>query len=135
MTLYLSALAMLVASAAEVPEDHRTEVKAPDEERGVWSVLPESLDEAGSDGRELMDKLPGVTARSLGDAFSLATLQARGAAAEHTRVFLDGVELNRADGAPVDIALLPLWNTGQIRVWPAHPPLGFGGGLFGGALS
>ena len=114
-------------------EVNRTTVQAPSEERAVWVLSEDALSEVGADAREVLHRVPGLSVRALGDTFSLATMQIRGVGSEHTRAFLDGVPLDRADGAPVDLSLLPLWHSGSVRVWPAHAPLGFGGGL-GGAL-
>jgi hypothetical protein len=128
---------LLVAVAPPPPagaDEHRTEVQAPSEEQAVWVLLDDELDEAGGDAREIMGRLPGITARSLGDSFALSTLQIRGAAPVHTRFFLDGIPLDRADGAPIDLSILPLWHARRLRVWPAHAPLGMGGGL-GGAVA
>lgn len=137
MNVPLIALSALVFSATSAPptpsEDNQTRIVAPDEERAVWVLSEEALGEAGADAREVLSRLPGLSVRSLGDSFSLSTLQVRGAAPEHTRVFLDEIPMARADGAPVDLSLLPLWHSRRIRVWPGHAPLGYGGGL-GGAL-
>ncbi len=126
------------ATPADTPEpepgDNRTRIQAPSEERPVWVLSEEALGEAGADAREVLHRVPGLSVRSIGDSFSLSTLQVRGAAPEHTRVFLDGVPLARADGAPVDLSALPLWHSSAVRVWPAHAPLGYGGAM-GGALA
>jgi outer membrane cobalamin receptor len=135
LSIVLSLLLWSAAPAsAKSPEGNRTHVEAPEEERAVWVLSEEALDEAGTDAREALLRLPGLYVRSLGDSFALSTLQVRGAAPQHTRVFLDEIPMSRADGAPVDLSLLPLWHSRRIRVWPGHAPLGYGGGL-GGALA
>ena len=134
LKLLLMVTSLFALTSPPPEDDHRTVIEPLVEPPATWSLTPEELGEAGAEVRDVMDRLPGLTARSLGDSFSLTTLEVRGASPEHTHVTLDGVSLHRADGSPVDLSLLPMWLIGSLQVWPAHAPLGMGGGL-GGAVA
>ncbi len=78
---------------------------------------------------------PGLRVVRLGGLGAFATLAIRGATAEQTAVILDGVPLNGADGAPVDLSTLPLGPLAAVEVHRGLLPARYGVPSMGGGLA
>ncbi|MCB9728531.1 MAG: TonB-dependent receptor [Deltaproteobacteria bacterium] len=99
----------------------------------AYEVPRHLLTEPGASPASVLRRVPGVWVLDLGGPGAAVRAGIRGAGAEQVRVYLDGVVLDQADGAQVDLSDLPLFDAERLSIWRSHAPLGREGGI-GGAL-
>lgn len=141
----LSLIALCAAALAAPPEPrpavepgaasgHRTVVHDPGPGTTPAQVIPRDwLTEPGASASSVLRRVPGVWTMDLGGPGAPSHAGVRGAGSAQMRVFLDGVALDRADGAALDLSELPLFDAERLDLWRSHAPLGREGGI-GGAL-
>lgn len=83
---------------------------------------------------EVLSDTVGVHVKSYGGLDSFATLSVRGSTGEQVKVYLDGIELNRAQGGAVDLSRIPLDLVDHIELYRGTSPLGYGAGGIGGVV-
>ncbi len=130
-------LLALTVSAGEAPVvvppitfkgDLRREASAP------RTVIPRAQLDAAPDLPGALAGLPGVELTRLGGLGDYSTLSVRGSSPEQVLVLLDGMPLNGADGAPVDLGALPLGPLEDVALWRGSAPLDAGASAIGGTL-
>ncbi len=84
---------------------------------------------------ELVEREAGVHVRSTGGQGAFTAVSIRGAQPNEVAVFLDGVPLNHASAAAVDLALLPADALERIEVYRGVPPVELGSQAVGGAIN
>ncbi len=89
---------------------------------------------AGADLPAAISGEPGLHIPRLGGLGSYATLRIRGSSAEQVLVSLDGIPLNPADGAPVDLSTLPVGPLSHVAIHRGRAPWSLGQTGLGGAL-
>jgi len=114
----------------------RAEARASEDLAAASSVIsadrtPRSAETAS----ELLSELPGTNLTQFGGLGALATVSLRGSTAEQVGVYVDGVPLNAAVGAGVDLGQIPLTNMQQLEVYRGMSPIGFGASALGGVVS
>lgn len=83
---------------------------------------------------ELIQQQTGSWVRSTGGSGSFSQVSLRGSAPHQTVVYLDGVRLNSANGASVDLSQIPLDNIEKITLYKGSAPLQFGQIFQGGVI-
>ncbi len=123
--------------AAPPPDsDHRTVV------RPIWSEPQPTgyidrarlAEDAAPDLPTVLDDEPGLHVTRLGGLGAFTTLSIRGSTPEEVLVVLDGIPLNGTDGAPVDLASLPLGPLESIAIYRGFVPLDLAETGLGGAI-
>ncbi len=89
---------------------------------------------AGGDLSAALDSEPGLTVTRLGGLGMFSTLSVRGSTPEQVLVALDGIPLNPADGAPVDLSTLPVGPLDALAIHRGRIPWSLGVTGLGGAL-
>ncbi len=89
---------------------------------------------AGTDLAGALDSQPGLTVNRLGGLGMFSTVSIRGSTPEQVLVALDGIPLNPADGAPVDLSSLPLGPLNSIDLYRGRSPWSLGMTGLGGAI-
>jgi iron complex outermembrane receptor protein len=95
-------------------------------------IRPEDFADRITSLPELLRDTIGVQVKSLGGEF--ATVSIRGSSAEQVVVYLDGVPLNRALGAAVNLADLPLVQVDSIEIYRGFTPASLSSASIGGAI-
>lgn len=141
---WLAALLALAASGARAeappPDAHRTVVPA-GPRTSLWtrptSVVDRGVleERAAADLPEVLDQQPGLRVTRLGGLGSFSLLSVRGSTAEQVLVTLDGIPLNGADGAPVDLATLPLGPLARVALYRGLSPVLGGASAIGGVVA
>lgn len=132
--------AVVMAQEVEAePEAFRTVVR-PLPAVGGWDppqgeIDRSQMEDAGVDLGEVLDAQPGLRVQRLGGLGAFATVSIRGSSADQVRVYLDGIPLQSADGAPVDLSTLPLGPMASVALYRGGAPVLFGGSAVGGALA
>ncbi|MEZ4266822.1 MAG: TonB-dependent receptor [Myxococcota bacterium] len=98
-----------------------------------YSVPRALLTEPGASASSVLRRVPGVWVLDLGGQGAGTQAGIRGAAAAQVRLYLDGIVLDQADGAALDLSELPLFDGQRLDIWRSHAPLGREGGI-GGAV-
>lgn len=95
-----------------------------------------SLDAQGGhrDLPEQLDRLPGVSVRSLGGLGQFSSISIRGSTAQQVRIFVDGVPLDSGFAGVVDVASLPMRSFDSVVVYRGFVPIRYGGSAIGGVL-
>ena len=101
----------------------------------VTIVKPEEFKDRLVDVAELLKESAGVQIRRSGSYGSAATVSIRGSTSEQVAVLLDGVPLNRAQSATVDLANLPVGDVERIEIYRGTVPLQYGVGAIGGLIN
>lgn len=129
-------ISLLVAACALGAPPEKTTIRSERHDPPPHSVLTrERLDEtAGGDLAAALDSEPGLKIDRLGGLGAYATLSMRGSTPEQVLVALDGIPLNPADGAPVDLSTLPLGPIGSVDIHRGRTPWSLGATGLGGAL-
>ena len=83
---------------------------------------------------EVISETVGVHVKSYGGLDSFATLSVRGSTGEQVKVYLDGVELNRAQGGAVDLSRIPLDLVDRIEIYRGTSPGVYGSVSIGGVV-
>ena len=83
---------------------------------------------------EVISDTVGVHLKSYGGLDSFATLSVRGSTGEQVKVYLDGVELNRAQGGAVDLSRIPLDLVDRIEIYRGTSPGVYGSVSIGGVV-
>jgi outer membrane cobalamin receptor len=83
----------------------------------------------------VLEAVSGVTVRDMGGFGHYAEAAIRGCSSNQVQVFLDGMPLNGATGAAVDISKIPLSTVQEITIYKSIPPLEFFGDNAGGAIT
>jgi outer membrane cobalamin receptor len=133
----LLALALLsTPPPPEAPSEHRTQVRPDLVPSPPTAVLGQDRlrEDAVADLATLLDGEPGLTVPRLGGLGSYATLSIRGATPEQVLIALDGIPLNPADGAPVDLSTLPVGPLSHLAIHRGRTPWSLGQVGLGGAL-
>lgn len=116
-------------------EDRRTVVRPPPGTPATSVLDKERLTEkAGADLPAALSGEPGLHLPRLGGLGSYATVRIRGSSPEQVLVTLDGIPLNPADGAPVDLSTLPVGPLDHVAVHRGRTPWSLGLTGLGGAL-
>jgi vitamin B12 transporter len=89
---------------------------------------------AVADLGQVLSAEPGLRVVRLGGLGAFATLAIRGGTAEQVAVILDGIPLNGADGAPVDLGTLPLGPLASVALHRGFLPARYGVPTLGGGL-
>ncbi|MFO0744803.1 MAG: TonB-dependent receptor [Myxococcota bacterium] len=137
MILGVVAVVGALAMAAPPPdaEPNRTEIHPGPADPPPTAVIgPDRLAPA-PDLPAALDGEVGLRVTRLGGLGSFATLSIRGSTPEQVLVVLDGIPLNPADGAPVDLASLPLGPLGAVAIYRGRAPYAFGVDAIGGVLA
>lgn len=141
LVVALPALAAPAPDDAPPPTDattseHRTEVRGGRFDPSPSAVIDrERLAEtAGADLPAALDSEPGLAVTRLGGLGAFATLSIRGSTPEQVLIALDGIPLNPADGAPVDLSTLPLGPLDAVHIHRGRAPWSLGSTGLGGAL-
>jgi vitamin B12 transporter len=101
----------------------------------VTVVKPEEMKGEQKDLPELLKRVPGlhvIEARGRG-AYTVATV--RGSTAAQVSVFVDGVQMNLASEAAVDLSTIPVENVERIEVYRGYIPARFAGASIGGVIN
>jgi vitamin B12 transporter len=122
-------------AAPEASGGHLTRVRAPRPEADQVLGREALRRHAAADLGQVLAAEPGLRVVRLGGLGAFASLAIRGATAEQTAVILDGVPLNGADGAPVDLSTLPLGPLAVVEVHRGFLPARFGVPSMGGGLA
>jgi len=77
----------------------------------------------------------GVQSKQLGGLGSFSSISIRASNSNQTSVYLDGVKLNSASRAVIDLSALELLNIESIEVYRGTSPLQLGHGSIGGAVN
>jgi len=139
---YLISLALLAVPAARAQEAGETievEGERPKGSTRAPGAAGTVIDLAQFGGEvrsvaELLQTVPGVSVHSLGGPGQAATLSLRGASADESLVFLDGILLQGPGGGAVDLASLPATLLDRMVVSRGVLGAQFGAGALGGAL-
>jgi len=122
------------ASAPQPDDGHKTTVRP-------GPTLPPATAVIGAErlAREVdlttaLDGEVGLRVTRLGGLGSYATLSIRGSTPEQVRVVLDGIPLDPADGAPIDLSTLPLGPLEAVALYRGRAPYVFGDAI-GGVLA
>lgn len=89
---------------------------------------------AGGDLAAALDSEPGLTVTRLGGLGMFSTVSIRGSTPEQVLVALDGIPLNPADGAPVDLSTLPVGPLDAVAIHRGRAPWSLGVTGLGGAI-
>jgi len=84
---------------------------------------------------ELLSGAVGVTVKDFGGLGKLSTISIRGSAANQVVVLLDGVRINTASDAGVDLSTLPLNAIERVEVLRGADSAVFGSGAMGGVIN
>lgn len=84
---------------------------------------------------ELVEREAGVRVRSQGGLGAFSSVSIRGSDSAEVAVFLDGVPLNRAVAAAVDLSQLPADAIERIEIYRGMPPPELGGYGLSGAIN
>lgn len=84
---------------------------------------------------DLIEREAGVHLRSQGGLGAFTAVSIRGSDPNEVAVFLDGVPLNRASAAAVDLSQLPADGLERIEIYRGVPPLELGSEAVGGAIN
>jgi len=84
---------------------------------------------------ELLSGAVGVTIKDFGGLGKLSTVSIRGSAANQVLVLLDGVRVNTASDAGVDLSSLPMDNIERVEVLRGADSAVFGSGAMGGVVN
>ncbi|GBF38282.1 TonB-dependent receptor [Leptospira johnsonii] len=84
---------------------------------------------------DVLEREAGVRIRRYGGLGSYSTLSLRGTNPNQTRIFIDGVPFNNAQGGEVNLADLPFDNLQSIEVYRSGAPVGFSGSAIGGSVN
>jgi iron complex outermembrane receptor protein len=84
---------------------------------------------------EVLNRVPSTTVRSLGGLGQFAAVSIRGSSAQQVRVSLDGVPLDGASTASLDLASMPLDGLGRVEVHRGFIPIEYGGAAIGGVIN
>jgi iron complex outermembrane receptor protein len=83
---------------------------------------------------EALDQQAGLRVQTLGGFGAPIQLQVRGSTAEQVAVYVDDVPLLALDGAPIDLADLPLGQVERVELYRSMTPALLGAGAMGGTL-
>lgn len=138
---HLCALLVVLAPGVRADEpdesetDRKTVVKPPPTSPATSVIGRDRLSEkAGADLPMALSGEPGVHIPRLGGLGSYATVSIRGSTPEQVLVTLDGIPLNPADGAPVDLSTLPVGPLSFVAIHRGRAPWSLGLTGLGGAL-
>ncbi len=84
---------------------------------------------------DLVESEAGIQLRSQGGLGAFTSVSIRGSDPNEVAVFIDGVPLNRAAAATVDLSQLPVDGLERIEIYRGVPPLEFGSDVVGGAIN
>ncbi len=101
----------------------------------VTIIKPSEFKDRLVDVAELLKESAGVQIRRSGGYGSPATVSIRGSSSDQVAVLLDGVPLNRAQSATVDLANLPVGDVERIEIYRGTVPLQYGTGAIGGLIN
>lgn len=114
---------------------HKTIIRPPVEAPPTAVLDRARLEEtAGRDLATLLDDEPGMDVTRLGGLGAFATLSIRGSSPEQVLLALDGIPLNPADGAPVDLSTLPMGPLDHVDLYRGRSPWSLGVTGLGGAV-
>jgi len=124
------------APAPADPDLRRTQIRGTRYDPQPAAVLDRDrlAETAGGDLATALDSEPGLTVTRLGGLGMFSTLSIRGSTPEQVLVALDGIPLNPADGAPVDLSTLPVGPLDAVDIHRGRTPWSLGVTGLGGAL-
>lgn len=102
--------------------------------QSVTIIKPEKWTDTRKNLADVMSGIPGVQTRKYGGQGSFQTVSIRGVDGKEVQVFLDGVHLNSVMGGAVDLGLIELENTDEIKVYKGIVPSSYGGNSLGGVI-
>lgn len=98
-------------------------------------VEKQELERQDTNLGDILANETGVQFRQIGGIGALTTVTLRGASAQQTGVFLDGVLLNSAGNSTIDFSLLELLNLDSVDVYRGSAPVQLAHGSIGGAVN
>ncbi len=105
-----------------VKDDARERAKKKNPSSAVEVAQPKK-ERAAESVRRLLDSLPGIEVRSIGDEAHLFTISIRGSASDSIAVFVDGIPINDPFTGAADLSIIPVEFVKRIEVHYTHPPL------------
>ena len=118
----------------EVRAERLEETVAPTEGLAVTVVRPAAVLRRVASVAELIEREAGVQIRSQGGLGAFTAVSIRGADPGEVAIFLDGVPINRASAAAVDLSRLPVEAIERVEIYRGVVPLELGGQAVGGAI-
>lgn len=110
--------------------------EAESEAIGFLTVVPASAPSArAASVAELVEREVGLRVRRAGGLGSFTAVSLRGSDASEVAVFLDGVPLNRASSAAVDLSQIPAAAIERVEIYRGLPPPELSGQGLGGAIN
>lgn len=108
----------------------------PEHETGAAVTVLEgpALRARHGDLAEALDRQAGLQVQRSGGFGAVTHLRVRGSTLEQVRYALDDVPLQALDGAPMDLAELPLSQLERAEIYRGATPLALGGQAIGGAV-
>ncbi|SFM00698.1 TonB-dependent receptor domain-containing protein [Pelosinus propionicus] len=116
------------------------EAKRPDWEKqlspGTVSVIhvPEYKGEM-KNLPDLLQTVPGVYVQRLSGTGHYTVAKVRGSTGGQVNIYIDGVLVNSASDAAVDLSIIPIENVDHIEVYRGYVPARFAGSPLGGAIN
>lgn len=116
------------------PPEHRTRVQGPPPEPDATVGRDDLRRDAVMDLGRALEGTEGLRVVRLGGLGAFSTVSIRGSTAEQVMVLLDGIPLGGADGAPVDLGVLPLGPLAAVDLHRNFTPARFGVPALAGAI-
>lgn len=117
------------------PEPGTGDVQPGEHTASHQSIGKQELERQDINLGDILANETGVQFRQIGGLGALTTVTLRGASAQQTSVFLDGVLLNSAGNSSVDFSLLELLNLASVDVYRGAAPVQLSQGNIGGAVN
>jgi len=116
------------------------EAKRPDWEKNlspgqVSVIYPAQFEGEQKNLPELLDRVPGLFVQRLNGVGHYTVARVRGSTAAQVSVFVDGVQMNLAGDAAVNLSAIPADNIERIEVYRGYVPARFSGAPLGGVIN
>lgn len=84
---------------------------------------------------DLLQTVPGVYVQRLSGTGHYTVAKVRGSTGGQVNIYIDGVLVNSASDAAVDLSIIPIENVDHIEVYRGYVPARFAGSPLGGAIN
>lgn len=128
-------VALLVGAPPDDDRSHHTAIRPGPAQPTPTAVIGKDELATRPDLATAVEGEPGLRVVRLGGLGAYATLSIRGSTPEQVLVVLDGIPINPADGAPVDLSSLPVGPLDAVALYRGRAPYGFGVDAIGGVLA